>query len=183
MTDEKKSRLELLSDMIETGLADETVKFFVGKKFCARHEQTRRAVWTRSQQESRVEINPRNAGGQKFGADEKPSKQNAVVTSLTETREVQGLTRVESAELHLYAEDEKDLDDLWDEFLAVFRKNPAVITFRENQGITYVIQELDSETQRQPKLTALVYFKIPVATETKKLVKIVSVVQTHSLDV
>lgn len=178
-----KSRLEQLSDHVEGILKDPTVKFFVGKKFLANHEQRRRVVWTRSDQESRVEKNPRNAGGQKFDENGKPKKENEVAETQTETREIQGLRRVEAAEFHLYAEGPAELDDLWDAFLAAFRKIPGVITVNENQGITYVIQELDAETERQPKLTAIIYFYIPVATETKKLVKITSVTHTCDIDV
>lgn len=177
------SRLDQFSAHVESLLDDSGVEFKVGRKYLSQHKQQRRVIFTRSGQESWVETNPRNAGGQKFDENEQPKKTNDVAASGTETREIQGARRVEACEMHVYAEGEKELDDLFDALIAVFKKNPGLVSFQQDNGIRYTILERDGEAQRQPKLIATVYYYAPVATETKVLARVTSVTHTQVFDV
>lgn|GEM_PF-5603779 len=159
------TRLEDFAQLVHRKLADPSVALEVGKKKLAANAGARRIVWHRSQTPCRVQFADRRTGGQKFGTETLDAGAPPV------SRELQTLDRIETAQVHVKAQDGDDLELLFDAFCkALELAAPGAISEREfAAGLPYSWTEDEFHGQRCPVIALDVSFRIPVATETKTL--------------
>lgn len=153
MSQALKTNLEIFVDKFAEVLNDPSVKCIAGALEGQAHEQPRRILWTRSEKNNRVDRG-RRSGGKEF-AD-------------TETREVQGLERIETAEFKVHTDTEPELDTLLNSIFNALNKMTGTVDF-EDGGVTYAITERQGNSQRSPMSVGEVRYRTPVATETKGL--------------
>jgi hypothetical protein len=158
------SRLEVFADLVAAELADSSVVTLVGKKKLAEHDQVRRIVWLRSEKACTVRFADRKVGGQKFGTESLEANAPEVL------RENQTLDRVETADVHIRAEDSEALELLFDAFCTALTDAAPGALYGFAAGFPYVWTEDEFHAQRCPLIVLTVTFRVPVATETKKLV-------------
>lgn len=147
------SRLERAARKIHDELGDPSVECAIGRNELARHGQKRRIVWVHGQ--GRVE-RPRQAGGRVVGSEANGTRQTAT------------WMRLEAVEVHIYAEDERAIDELFDRLLVAIDEaypNPEIT------GYTWTTDEPGQNglTLRQPKIVLLLMLRFPVIAEIQQL--------------
>lgn len=150
------SRLRKLADEVHEKLNDKSVLLLVGEKTISRNEQRRRIVWDRSGNSSTVQ----RAQGRSSGKD------------IGETsRTLSPLDRLESIDVHIYAENESAVDKLFDAFLVAL--DLVAPTTSGVQSGSYIWTVDENNNERCPKIVLTISVKLPVLDEEKSLTKIV----------
>jgi hypothetical protein len=150
------SRFELFSERVHAQLNDPTVVRLVGRKNLAAHEQARRIVWIHAP--STVD-RPSQAGGKVVGSSTTGTRQQAV------------WMRLENAEVHVFAETEELVDQLFDNVLAAI--DLAIPRVRLDGYVWVTEQEGQAGlTLWQPAIMFRCAFRLPVMDERKQLAPI-----------
>lgn len=155
-----KSRGEKVVDSIHVALDDSTVVHFVGRKYLAQNKQLRAIIWVPVT--SPIEAS-KLVGGQLV--DDATARQHHV------------LTRVETYEVHVLAEDAEQTDALLDSLLAA-GKTALGSTFRAGSYRWLSDEEAFAGwSVRQPRIVVQLSFELPVPKKKQKLYTITA--QTH----
>ena len=163
--DSAKSRLELLAELVHEALGDQKFKPLFGREYLKAHEQRRRIVWCHAPSSI---ARPDRTGHTLVGSDVNGQRQRAI------------WTRTENAEIHLFANDDGDLDapqvGLFDRFLVAIEKAIPKVSFN---GYAWP-SDLPSEAghnQRQPWIVLRVSLPMPVTDERAQLFTVTG--ETH----
>ena len=147
------TRLETLAILIHEQLADPTVKRLMGRKNLTVGEQPRRIVWIHSP--STVDL-PDQAGGELLGENANGERHRFV------------WLRLENVEIHVFAENEETVEQLFDKLLgAIAVKVPRV----RMDGYTWTNDEEGQAgfNERQAKIVLRCAFRLKVSDEQKPL--------------
>lgn len=148
------TRLEALAEKIHEQLNDQTVKSAFGRKEVARNDQRRRVVWV-------------PVGGP-LTPPEKRSAGTVVPNGTGQARRHDVVLRQERVQVHVTAESDESLEQLFENLLAAIGLTIPRPTWHEYRWVTEEEGQA-GDSLRVPKIRFEITIQLPVAEEIKPL--------------